>query len=141
MNEIKSAKRTFWRWRVRQFRRDPLLQIVGLLGLLAGTMFFLSNLTTQASKFAEMKGLLVDPLFVLALVILVISQINLCYMEYKVQQKLSGGEPEASLIRRHRVVPQQYEGLYGSDMFVYIHRAQFAFIVLAAIAIGRWLLR
>jgi hypothetical protein len=141
MNGMQSAKLAFWRWRVRQFRRDPLFQIVGLFGLLGGAVFFLSNVTTQARKFAVMKGLLVDPLFVLAFAILVTSQINLDYMEYKVQQKMPAGVPEVSLIRRHRIVPQQYKRLYGSAVFVYIHRAQFAFIVLAAIAVGRWLLR
>ena len=141
MDEVKSAKVTFWHWRVRQFRRDSLLQIVGLFGLLGGAMFFLNTVTAQASKFAVIKRLLVDPLFVLAFAILVTSQINLDYMEYKVQQKMPAGVPEVSLIRRQRIIPQQYKRLYGSDLLIYIHRAQFAFIVLAAIAVGRWLLR
>ena len=131
-------KTTFWRWRLAHSKVNLPIQIAGIVIFCFASTFFIRRFGAQKGQFAMLVPLLANPLFILAVLMLVASQIDLDYMEYKVQQKRMG-QPSASVINRHKTVPRLYESLFGSDIFLRAWRWRFVYIVSAALALVDWI--
>jgi hypothetical protein len=131
----------FCRWYWRKLGPHQFLKISAWLSLVAASIAI--NLKNHESDLHDLLGLVESPFFILSIVILLASYVDLDYMEFKIERECSP-KPSAlstqsifwrlfrffmSQISRQRTIPAQYKELFGTDLYLMLWRCRFTFMV------------
>ena len=138
---MQPENKPFWRWYFasRLSKQHSLLAVLGIIGFLAGIANVLWGIKTHPGAIKPLLPLLKDPFFALSWLILIGSYFDLDYLEFKICK----GQPVKVLLgplERQRMIPKQYEQIYGNDLYLRAWKLRFAFIAFFFIAVIRWML-
>lgn len=129
---------SFWRWRAHTSRKNTLLQAGAIVMMFIAVSFFVNRFSTQKNQLHILRNLFLQPIFILAMLVLTAFQINLDYMEYKVQRNAPSGSERNFLLRRHKIIPRMYREIYGTDLLLRLWQWRFIYIALAFLALAHW---
>lgn len=133
---LRTPEMTYWRWHLGRMRQGKSKFLLGTALLAASIIYSWHNLSTQSTARTFLISLFRLPLFDVGIAILVVSNVVLSYMEYKVAMKeISPVEGRLWSISRQKIIPREYARLYGHDMLVRIFRGRFVFFLCCVAAV------
>jgi hypothetical protein len=138
----------FWRW---YFRRDWSRNPLWLLLAVATVCLAILNIARYWREFQSELWIMESPFAIAAFTILVASNVDLNFMEYKLEKDAPAPPPLPRLglikegvrswdwsIKRQKVIAAQYKKTFGTDLFYRFWQWRFAFMACWIIAMANW---
>jgi hypothetical protein len=111
---------------------------VGLV-IIAGEV--LSRKEQYFSSAAILGPLISDPFTILATAVLILSYTDLHFMEFRLRNLGHQADNDnLDQFAKQRVIPAQYQEVFGNDVFVKAWRIRLVFLLLFSVAALRWIL-
>jgi len=109
------------------------------IAALISLAYFLRQVVHQKGALGFFLAFVRDPLFILAIAVLVVSTIDLDYMQYRLETSTSSNLLKATQATRHKIVPIEYKRIYGKDTFFYLWQIRPSCLIFFLLALLHWL--